>query len=474
MTAVPEREHSADLVAAWEAACLEPERRQAFACVLCAVVLIPSWTVFDFALEPELATSFLPVRLAATVAGIAALAALRRATSTRRIHAVFALYIGAAGAGVAFMLPWVDHFAAYLFGFSLFFWGPGFLVSWPPRRAAALFTSLLFAAAAFLATWPTRRDGSDFVLATFFLASAAIVSTSSTYGQRRERRRAFAGAHALAQKNAELQATLERLQDAQARLIASEKLSALGRLLSGLSHEINNPLNLVHNNLEPVRGYLARLLELLQLARSDSAEDRAAFHARWQAFDVTWMSADLEDAVGAMRAGVERIRQVHRDLRAYIHGTGPERCPGQIADGLRATIALLSRRLPDGVRIEAEVGELPDVVFQSGPLNQVWHNLIQNALDAVGASGTITVRAEARGDVVDVSVSDTGPGVAPEARARLFEPFFTTKGVGVGTGLGLAISRQIVAAHDGSLCLDQDYRSGARFVVTLPAVGRLE
>lgn len=474
MTPVPEQEHSADRVAAWAAACLEPERRQAFACVLCAVVLIPSWTVFDFALEPQLATSFLPVRLAATLAGIAALAALRRATSAPRIHAVFALYIGAAGAGVAFMLPWVEHFAAYLFGFSLFFWGPGFLVSWPPRRAAALFASLLVVAAAFLATWPERRDGSDFVLATFFLASAAIISTFSTYGQRRERRRAFDGAHALAQKNAELQATLERLQDAQARLIASEKLSALGRLLSGLSHEINNPLNLVHNNLEPVRGYLARLLELLQLARSDSAEDRAAFHARWQAFDVTWMSADLEDAVGAMRAGVERIRQVHRDLRAYIHGTGPERCAGQIADGLRATIALLSRRLPDGVRIESDLAELPDVVFQSGPLNQVWHNLIQNALDAVGAKGTITVRAAARGGAVDVSVSDTGPGVAPEARARLFEPFFTTKGVGVGTGLGLAISRQIVAAHDGSLCLDEGYRSGARFVVSLPAVGRLE
>ena len=169
-----------------------------------------------------------------------------------------------------------------------------------------------------------------------------------------------------------------------------------------------------------------------------------------------------------MRAAMERVRQVHADLRAFIRGDAPGMVLGDPGEGLRATVALLSRGRAEGVHVEVDVGVLPCTCFQPGQLNQVWHNLIQNALDAVGDAGVVTVRARAVADRIEFTVADTGPGVPQEHQARLFEPFFTTKGVGKGTGLGLAMSYQIVERHGGALFLDGGAATGARFVVQLP------
>ena len=148
--------------------------------------------------------------------------------------------------------------------------------------------------------------------------------------------------------------------------------------------------------------------------------------------------------------------------------THPGWCSRIPGTGILATAALLSRRLPERVRVELDVGPLPRTTFQPGQLNQVWHNLIQNALDAVGDAGTVAVRARAVADRIEVTVADSGPGVAQEHQARLFEPFFTTKGLGKGTGLGLAMSYQIVERHGGAMFLDGGYTGGARFVIRLP------
>ena len=457
-----------DFAAGWEASSLKRERSEATTAVLFTGVLVPLWIAFDAFLEPELLHTFTVMRLVATAAAWGVLPIIRRAGTVRALRAWTTAEIALSGATIALMLPHVRHFPAYVFGFSLYFWGMGAVLSWPARWSVGLFTWLLGVMSAGFVAWPEMRSPADYVAVGFYVGSAAVVATIMNYIRYRMVREAFAVSHQLAMRNADVERTLEQLREAQARLVASEKLSALGRLLAGLSHEINNPLNVLQNNLDPLRASLDGLLDLARLAGSATPPDLPALRRRCAELGVEATARDAEDAAEMMRAAMGRVRQVHSDLRAFIRGDAPGMVLEDPSGGLRATAALLARRLPDGVRVEMDVGPLPRTTFQPGQLNQVWHNLIQNALDAVGHAGTVSVRARAVADRIEVTVADTGPGVAPEHQARLFEPFFTTKGLGKGTGLGLAMSYQIVERHGGAMFLDGGYTGGARFVIRLP------
>jgi signal transduction histidine kinase len=452
----------------WDDDCLDRERREARILLACAGVLIPAWVGIDVLLEPALARPFAALRLPATALCWFTFAAVGRARHVSQVRAFVALAVVFAGSSIAVMLPHVRYYAAYLFGFSLCFWTPGALLSWPVRYNLAASTWLLLALAVASAAWPEERRLADHAMAAFYLASATLICSGMTFVHRRAMRCAFVAARLADERNAELQAALDRLHDAQARLVSSEKLSALGRLLAGLSHEINNPVNVLQNNLEPLRGYLARLVDAARVAGSGSSAELAALRARWRDLDLDWIATDVVDATETMREAVDRIRQVHRDLRAFVRGDAPDMIPADVNEGLRATAALVSRRLPDGVEVDVALAPLPPLRCHPGQLNQVWHNLIQNAVDAVGERGRVTVSSRAVGDRLVVAVADTGPGIEPENRGRLFEPFFTTKDVGAGTGLGLATSYEIVRRHGGSLSLDAGYDAGARFVVELP------
>jgi signal transduction histidine kinase len=459
---------SAELEAGFEASCLARERWEGTTAVVLAGALIPLWIAFDAMLEAEWSGPFMFLRIAATVVAALAVIAIRRARTTRALRGWVVLALAVGGSAIALMLPHVRHFPAYLFGFSLFFWGAGAIFSWPVRWSLALFGFLLAVMSAGFILWPDLRSLADHVAAGFYLGSAGAIATIMTLVRGRLVRHGFVTSHELAMRNADVERTLEQLRETQARLVASEKLTALGRLLAGLSHEINNPLNVLHNNLDPLRASLDGLLEVARAAETATADDLPQLRRRCAELDVPTTSQDMRDATEMMRAAMERVRQVHADLRAFIRGDAPGMVVGDPGEGLRATVALLSRGRPDGVRVEVDVGALPCTCFQPGQLNQVWHNLFQNALDAVGDAGVITVRARAVADRIEFTVADTGPGVPPEHQARLFEPFFTTKGVGKGTGLGLAMSYQIVDRHGGAMFLDGGVATGARFVVRLP------
>jgi signal transduction histidine kinase len=457
-----------DFAAGWEASSLKRERSEATTAVVFTGVLVPLWIAFDAFLEPELLETFTVMRLVATAAAWGVLPIIRRARTVRAVRAWMTAEIALSGATIALMLPHVRHFPAYVFGFSLYFWGMGAVLSWPARWSVGLFAWLLGVMSAGFVAWPGMRSPADYVAVGFYVGSAAVIATIMNFIRYRMVREAFAVSHQLAMRNADVERTIEQLREAQARLVASEKLSALGRLLAGLSHEINNPLNVLQNNLEPLRASLDGLLDLARLAGSATPPDLPALRRRCADLGVEATARDVEDAAEMMRAAMGRVRQVHSDLRAFIRGDAPGMVLEDPSGGLRATAALLARRLPEGVRVEVDVGPLPRTTCQPGQLNQVWHNLIQNALDAVGAAGSVWVRARAVADGIEVTVADTGPGVAPEHQARLFEPFFTTKGLGKGTGLGLAMSYQIVERHGGAMFLDGGYTGGARFVIRLP------
>jgi len=258
--------------------------------------------------------------------------------------------------------------------------------------------------------------------------------------------RLLAEEQALRHKVSEVEQATLRLRQAQDRLVRSERLASVGRLAAGLAHEIGNPISA-----------LIGLQDLLLAGDLEPAEQR--------------------DFLERMRRETERIHHILRDLlqfaRPAAKAEGAAPVPGDVAAAAYDTAALLApQRALQEVALELDVHpDLPHVGLSREQLTQVLLNLVMNAADACGPSGTVRVRARPSPDEpgVVVEVEDTGPGVAPEVRARLFEPFVTTKEVGEGTGLGLAVCEGLVESAGGRIRLDEQYAPGARFVIELPA-----
>jgi signal transduction histidine kinase/ligand-binding sensor domain-containing protein len=281
---------------------------------------------------------------------------------------------------------------------------------------------------------------------------------------------------ALRRKNAELErlvaARTAELDQAREKVMQAEKLSAMGQLLARLSHEINNPLTAIHNNLPPVREYFDQLAEVLRRCRErleTHPEEVGEVERLWREQDVDFLLADTPDALEAMRYATERIRGMQADLRAFLRGERPRLEPGELNQVVHETVEMVRRSLPAGTRVEVQCGELPVFSFHRGQLGQVTLNLLRNALDALGEKGAVRVSTVVRNGMVELVVADDGPGIPLELRARIFEPFFTTKEVGKGSGLGLAICRQLIMEnHGGTLELDTSVERGACFRVRLP------
>ncbi len=452
----------------WTAECIVRERAGFVLTCILGLLIVPAWGVFDAVLEPALLRRFLWLRLVDFVVGNGLFFILLRSKDLRRVRLIGASRLLLAGTIIALMCVRVStpHYFPYVLGFSLIFWAIALVQSWPVAYGVALCGSLLGAyfLGRFLIGVP--RPTGDEVAALFYLGATTAWCIVSIESRRRLHYRTFLANFQLAVRNKELDTTVRALRQTQARLVETEKLSAPGRLIASLSHEINNPVNVLRNNLEPLRGYLRQISEALLVMRAGGDFERA-----WVRNDLAFVLDDTVGAVETMGEGVDRIQAVHSEMRAFVRGDAPEMQAGDLNEGLRATVNMFGRSLPREVPIEIQCGRLPATRFQPGQMNQVFFNLIQNAVDAIEAAdkpGAIVVRTEVEGEAVRVTVEDTGPGVSAWAREHLFEPFFTTKPAGKGTGLGLAISYQIVQRHGGRIELDDTYRSGARFVVTLP------
>ncbi|HYO52728.1 sensor histidine kinase [Archangium sp.] len=283
-------------------------------------------------------------------------------------------------------------------------------------------------------------------------------------------------ARRLRRRNAELEAlVLARTTEpgwARERVAQTEKLSAMGQLLARLSHEINNPLTAIHNNLTPVSEYFEQMNEVLRRYREwlgTRPEQAPEAERLWREEDLDFVLEDLPEALDSMRSASEGIRSIQADLRAFLRGERPQLIPDDLDEVVRDTAELVRRTLPAGVRLKVECGGVPRLLLHRGQLGQVLHNLVRNAVDAVGAEGEVRVQTAVREGGVELRVADSGPGVPVELRKRIFEPFFTTKDVGQGSRLGLAICRQIIEEnHGGVFELDERVERGACFVVRLP------
>jgi signal transduction histidine kinase len=453
---------------AWTAECIVRERAGVVLTCVLGLLFVPAWGFFDAVLEPAHLRLFLWLRLVDFVIGNALFLLLLRIKDLPGVRLVGALRLFLAGALIALMCSRAStpHYYPYVLGFSLIFWATALMQSWPVRYSVSLCAAMLGAYLAGRYLIGVQRPIADEVAALFYLGTTTAWCIVSVESRRRLHYRTFLANFQLGVRNRELDATVRVLRETQARLVETEKLSALGRLIASLSHEINNPVNVLRNNLRPLRGYLTEITEALRVVRAGGD-----FEREWAQKDLDFVLGDTVGALETMEQGVERIQAVHNEMRVFVRGDAPEMQAGDLNEGLRATVNMFRRSLPKDVPIEVQYGLLPPTLFQPGQMNQVFFNLIQNAVDAIeGADtpGSIVVRTEVDGPSVRVTVEDTGPGVSAWAREHLFEPFFTTKAAGKGTGLGLAISYQIVQRHGGRIELDDSYKSGARFVVSLP------
>jgi PAS domain S-box-containing protein len=263
---------------------------------------------------------------------------------------------------------------------------------------------------------------------------------------------------------------IEKLQQAQAQLLQSEKMASIGQLAAGVAHEINNPVGFVNSNMNSLRGYVDSLFELIDSydkLLSGTPAAASAEQLKKQA-DLEFLKEDVVALVKESMDGLKRVKDIVQALKDFSHVGETEWQLTDLHQGLESTINIAHNEIKYKATVVKEYGELPLVKCLASQLNQVFMNLIVNAAQAIKDSGVITIRTGADNGWVWVSIADSGSGIAPENLSRIFEPFFTTKPVGQGTGLGLSLSYNIVNKHGGRIEVESEMGKGTTFTVYLP------
>ncbi|HUQ00890.1 MAG TPA: ATP-binding protein [Kofleriaceae bacterium] len=266
------------------------------------------------------------------------------------------------------------------------------------------------------------------------------------------------------------------LRAAQAQLVHQEKMSSLGRLVAGIAHELNNPINFVYGNVDFLGQYMEDLLRLVALVDSATLppELREQLETLKRDVELDFLIDDWRKLLRSIRAGAERTADIVADLKSFARTGGTELAEADIVSGIDTTLNLIGPLLKNRVEVRRNiVPGVPRVLCNAGHVNQVFMNILTNAAQAISGTGWIEVAICTIDDgaTIRVVISDSGPGIKPELMAKISDPFFTTKEVGEGTGLGLWICANIVRAHGGTITWGNRAGAGAEFVVTLPVRG---
>ncbi|PPT09934.1 Circadian input kinase A [Geitlerinema sp. FC II] len=328
--------------------------------------------------------------------------------------------------------------------------------------------------------------GSDYISKQFQFAEV-LVRVENQLNQRRLQKQLQASEARAREKSNLLARALQQVQQTQSQLVQQAKMSSLGQLVAGVAHEINNPINFVYGNLTYLAEYTDSLLRSIELYDKALPDPPPEIKTAIEETDLDFIRSDLPRLVDSMRVGTERIQQIVRSLRNYSHLDKAEVKAVNLHDGIDNTLTILQHRLkakPDlaAVEIVKSYGELPDIECHAGQLNQVFTNILSNAIDALSdrrrfaqtshlqAVPAISIETGlVGGDRVYVSISDNGTGMSESVRQRIFDPFFTTKDIGIGTGLGMSISYQIVVErHGGEIHCHSTPGKGTTFTLEIP------
>jgi signal transduction histidine kinase len=294
--------------------------------------------------------------------------------------------------------------------------------------------------------------------------------------------------YAIERKKAEVQIIKQERELNQLKLIHSDRMATLGQLVASVAHEINNPVNFIYANLTHVNNYTQDLLALIELYQQGDVDTAAEIQDKIEEIDLDFLKEDLPKTLSSMKMGAERICELVLTLRNFSRLDEAQMKPADIHEGIDSTLLILRDRLKEksghpAIQVIKQYGNLPLIECYVGQLNQVFMNILSNAIDALyqqnldgsqaelkNSPPTITIRTQViNSNCVEVSIKDNGIGVAESVNAKLFDPFFTTKEVGKGTGLGLSISHQIVVEkHGGQLRCISAPGQGAEFVLEIP------
>uniref|UniRef100_A0ACD5GSF7 Sensor histidine kinase n=1 Tax=Desertifilum tharense IPPAS B-1220 TaxID=1781255 RepID=A0ACD5GSF7_9CYAN len=345
---------------------------------------------------------------------------------------------------------------------------------------------------------PTLTEDEVGVLATTF--------NQMTQQLQRSSEQTASYSRSLEQKASQLEQALVEVQSYQAQLVQSEKMSSLGQLVAGVAHEINNPVSFIHGNLPHAVIYIEELCELIQLYQEHYPQPHSAIEKYRQEVDLDFILEDLPSLLDSMKVGTDRIRQIVLSLRNFSRLDESDRKAVNLHEGLENTLLILQHRLKSAgdrsdINIIRDYEDLPQVECFVGQLNQVFMNLLANALDALENCSKFETQAHSFKETaespeedlcyvshlppdrptillktrlletqwVQIAIADNGSGISPAVRQRLFDPFFTTKPVGKGTGLGLSISYKIIVEkHQGKIYCRSAVGKGTEFMMEIP------
>lgn len=326
--------------------------------------------------------------------------------------------------------------------------------------------------------------GSDYISKNFQFAEI-LVRVENQLNQRRLQKKLMASEAKAREKSQLLEQALGQIQQTQSQLVHQAKMSSLGQLVAGVAHEINNPVNFVYGNLTYLAEYTENMMRLLGLYEEALPEPTAEITETVEEIDLDFIQTDLPRLIDSMRIGTERIQDIVRSLRNFSRHDEADLKSVNLHDGIDNSLIILQHRLKargdlGEIQVVKKYGDLPAVECHAGQLNQVFTNILANAIDALETKRKdrstphpipqITIETQRlSGDRVRVNISDNGAGMPDSVRQRMFDPFFTTKDIGVGTGLGMSISYQIVTErHSGNLSCQSVPGKGTTLSLELP------
>ncbi|MGB3513811.1 MAG: ATP-binding protein, partial [Microcoleaceae cyanobacterium] len=283
----------------------------------------------------------------------------------------------------------------------------------------------------------------------------------------------------------QLEQSLKDLQDAQVQLVQSEKMSALGQMMAGIAHEINNPVGFIGGNITHAEEYLQDLIEHLNLYQKYYLESHPEIAEHAEEIELEYLLEDFPEVISSMKTGVERIRNISTSMRTFSRSDTTQKVEFNLHEGIDSTLLILKHRLKDNkhrpeIKMIKNYGDLPEFLCFPGQLNQVFMNIIANAIDVFDEDQKIdnpqililTKLTEDKKQVI-VKIKDNGSGMPETVKQKIFEHLFTTKLVGKGTGLGLSISRQIVEdKHGGKIQCHSHLGTGTEFIICLPIIAQ--
>ncbi|TAH00248.1 MAG: GHKL domain-containing protein [Sphingobacteriales bacterium] len=281
--------------------------------------------------------------------------------------------------------------------------------------------------------------------------------------------------------NDELSDTLEDLKQAQSQLVESEKMASLGQLTAGIAHEINNPINFVTSNVPPLKRDLSMLFDAIEfienvgLSDKDASEKKKTIENYKEELDYDYLKVEIDHLLGGITEGANRTAEIVAGLRIFSRVDEDDLKSANINEGIDSTLIIMKNSLSlNNIEVEINYGNFPKIDCYPGKLNQVFLNIISNAIDALkykkpeNGSRVISIYTQADKDYVKIKFVDNGTGMSEITKQKIFEPFFTTKEVGEGTGLGMSIVYNTIKKHNGEVIINSDLNKGTEITIIIP------